>query len=472
VTIDVLLIHPPYHRRAGSGVTFPLGLGYVAAAAREAGFSVVLVDCAPRFDTLTRSSLTQLQSWLSVKLYEIQPRLAIGVGPCTTSAVLGLKAIAQTCREVLPSTPIIYGGPLASSGGQEWLFFEELGGTAVVLGDGELPFVQLLLALSENEYEWVIPGVACKTSSSTSAYVERNLDSLPFPARDLGSGGLYRLSIRRDLGVKPFATMVGTRGCTHRCKFCVSGELRGGTYTRRSFENIGAEVAHLVRSCSTRCFVFYDDALFSAKETVNQELVRLSDTMTGISNELVWQFEIRPDVAFGFDKQALQHAYASGCHQINLGIEKSSNLALKRIGKEVSVEQSREACQRISEAVPLMRLAGTFILGGPGETPQSTVETIDFARSLPLTFAHFSPLELYPNTELYRDVFGANDRIWYDLIMNDDSSWGEIIFESDALPKDRLFSLVNQAYGNFYDDPNWRRRAERILGDQMNSITL
>ncbi len=467
---DVLLIHPPYHRRAGSGVTFPLGLGYVAEAARKAGFSVDLVDCAARFDALSKASLAELRAWLSLRLRECEPRLAIGVGPCTTSAVRGLKTIAETCKIVLPSTPVIYGGPLASSTGQEWFFFEELGGTAIVVGDGEWPFVQWLLALSENEYEKVIPGVAYPTSTGVDAYVERDLDGLPFPARDLDPVDTYRLSVRRDLGATPFATLVGSRGCLFRCKFCVSGELRGGTYTRRSFENIGAEVAQLVNNFSTRCVVFYDDALFPSRGMANHDLLRLSGTMAEISSQLVWQFETRPDIACGFDNETLQYAYASGCRQINLGIEKSTVVALRRIGKNFHTEQSREACERIAREVPLMRLAGTFILGGPGETTESVKDTIAFARSLPLTFAHFNPLELYPGTELYREVFGMDNRKWYDLVMEDDSDWGEIIFENGALSKERLLSLVNKAYGDFYDDPGWRMRAEYILGSQMHSV--
>jgi hypothetical protein len=44
--VDVLLIHPPYHRRAGSGVIPPIGLAYVAAALEAHGLSVSILDCA------------------------------------------------------------------------------------------------------------------------------------------------------------------------------------------------------------------------------------------------------------------------------------------------------------------------------------------------------------------------------------------------------------------------------------------
>ena len=84
---DVLFINPPYQRRKGSGVTIPLGLGYLASYLRLRRFTPTIFDCAPFFDSLDDQSLKKLNLWLLDRLSKIKPRLAIGIGPCTISAV-------------------------------------------------------------------------------------------------------------------------------------------------------------------------------------------------------------------------------------------------------------------------------------------------------------------------------------------------------------------------------------------------
>jgi len=78
--VDLVLIHPPYHLRNGSGVIFPLGLGYIAAGATEAGFTVRIIDGARRSSSLNRDSLEEFLHWLSKELSAFLPRLAIGIG--------------------------------------------------------------------------------------------------------------------------------------------------------------------------------------------------------------------------------------------------------------------------------------------------------------------------------------------------------------------------------------------------------
>jgi len=68
---DIVLIHPPYHRRSGSGIVFPLGLGYLASTARNAGFSVCILDCALYYSSLDNNTLKQFEVWLHEVLRQL-----------------------------------------------------------------------------------------------------------------------------------------------------------------------------------------------------------------------------------------------------------------------------------------------------------------------------------------------------------------------------------------------------------------
>ena len=50
--VDVLLIHPPFHRRKGSSLAPPMGLAYVASSLREKGYTVYLIDSSLLCDSL------------------------------------------------------------------------------------------------------------------------------------------------------------------------------------------------------------------------------------------------------------------------------------------------------------------------------------------------------------------------------------------------------------------------------------
>ena len=206
--VDLVLIHPPYHRRLGSGRVFPIGLGYVAAAAGKNGYGVAIIDCAPAFGSLQPHVLSQLAPWLTTRLEANKPRLAIGIGPCTTSAVRGIKAVAQISKRVLPDVPLIYGGPLASLPGQAPLFFEKFDATAVVPGDGDQAICDILAVLSEGGDLSCLDSVTTQARTASPNVIE-DLDTVPFPRREWNAEGPgYALSIRRDLFNYPFATMI------------------------------------------------------------------------------------------------------------------------------------------------------------------------------------------------------------------------------------------------------------------------
>ncbi len=100
-----------------------------------------------------------------------------------------------------------------------------------------------------------------------------------------------------------------------------------------------------------------------------------------------------------------------------------------------------------------------FILGLPGETWESAIDTIEFAlRTLP-NGAQFNVLAPYPGTELYEQLREAGripELDWRK--MHQDSS----VVGTDALTAEDLNRLRKLAYTRLYFSPRWWRENLRF----------
>lgn len=469
--MDLLLIIPPYHRRLGSGVIFPLGLGYIAAVAERAGFSVSILDCAAQCHSLDKPHIKQFEMWLRGLLPNMPPRIAIGIGPCTTSALRGIQIVADICKSVFPNIPLIFGGPLVGLPDSNALFLNQFKADAVVLGDGEVAIAGILNGLMSGSSLDELPGVVTSSVSKLPNIVT-DLDDLPFPNRDaLILSPDYRLSIRRDLFRNPFATIMASRGCPHHCDFCISGSSRNGVYSRRSIRNIILEMKYLVEQCGIRTVVFYDDCFFPSATHLENDVLEFTTQLNMLALDINWEIEMRPEVVYALNSTLANTLYLSGCRQINIGIE-TANMGLSAVlGKPANPELLRKSLSQIKRGAPALRLTGTFILGGPGETEDTIAQTVEYAKSLGLLFAHFYPLEIYPGTKLYESIYGIIPADWlYQRVISDDLPWGEIIYENQFLSRDSLLAMVNQAYNKFYNDSCWHNTAVQFLGSNYSSI--
>lgn len=142
---------------------------------------------------------------------------------------------------------------------------------------------------------------------------------------------------------------------------------------------------------------------------------------------------------------------------------------MKSIQKALAPEQTVEACKKLKSAAPNLRLAGTFILGGPGESYEEALDIAESSKNFELTFALFYPLEVYPGTRLYQKKFGSDMRSWFNGISHDSVFCGSLIYE-DVLKKNELAKLICEAYRIFYRRKEWINLAKQQLGDHLSEI--
>lgn len=256
-----------------------------------------------------------------------------------------------------PWLTIIAGGAHVSAVPEEVL---EVGGADIcVIGEGELTFTELLRrhaelpsALSE------IRGIAYRDGDRVRRTGSRplidDIDSIPFPARDLiDPNDFVGLSHRR---ARPNTEMVITRGCPYRCVFCANPVFRvegGALYRERSPESIAQEVEVLYGMGYREIFLHSDELNVRHDWSVN---VCKAIAALGY-RDLFFQANLRVQP---MSEELAHWMKQAGFWLVRFGIESGSQRVLKGIKKRMSLEQTEKACRIVSAAG--IRTFGYFMM--------------------------------------------------------------------------------------------------------------
>jgi anaerobic magnesium-protoporphyrin IX monomethyl ester cyclase len=338
----------------------PLGILYLAAYIRQGGFRDIRV-----LDN-------NYYKWpLDLLKYKIRAVDVIGITGTTSQYPEAVK-IAQIARSRNIFT--VYGGPHATA-------LPDDNFDCVVRGEGEVAFLEILEKLEDGERpRGIYPDVP---------FVD--LDSLPFPARDLVPIRRYPIrELKRFKGT--YTHMITGRGCSGKCTFCSSPMM--WKYPRlMSAERIYGEMLEVYRNYGFTNIHFQDDTFtMSPKRTE-----KLCDLI--ISGGVAFKFscQTRPDMV---NPCLLERMAEAGCVQIEFGVESGDEGILKTARKGYSLKQIKKAFNDASKAG--ISTYGFFIVGLPGETIKTWIKSILFALKLKLNSCVWTVLMPYPGTEVYQ----------------------------------------------------------------------
>jgi radical SAM superfamily enzyme YgiQ (UPF0313 family) len=427
--MNILLIHPPSGGRPRPTLLVPpLGLAYLAAVLRQAGYPVRIKD-----------ALAEGMSWEDFTAYVAAQRPEIlgltGLSPTIATAFQAVRLarpFAQT---------IIMGGPHVSVWGQE-VFRQcpelDLG----VVGEGEDTVVELLAALARGASPAGIAGVIGPDFTGPPRKLRRDLDGLPFPARDLLPLSRYTYPFARG---KRVTTLFTSRGCPYQCIFC-DKSVFGSRWRGRSAANILAEIDEIVQVHQITSLIIYDD-LF----TLDQERVRqVCDGILSRGYKLDWKCESRVNLV---DLDTLKLMKKAGCSLVAYGVESGNQKGLDYLQKKITVEQVRRAFA-LTHAAGLESLA-YFILGIPVETFADELETIRLACELNPTYAQFATLSPYFGTRLYAEAVRQG---WYrelDVKNPADQDLRRAVLISPNWSEAGLKQILRRAHLSFYLRPGY-----------------
>ena len=419
----------------------PSTLALAASLLRDRGYDVRLTDL-----TATRQSVEDLIARLDADGFH--PTLV--VFPSTTPTVAA-DAAEMAKLKARYGAPLVSFGPHASTTPQAAM--ERAAGVdGMFVGEPEDGLLALA-ALDSFDRAADVPSLTYRERGQIVPHRAHGsftgfLDA-PFPAWDLLDLSPYRL----PLTSKSYVIVEASRGCPYSCDFCVAPIHQGHKFRERSAKAIVDEIERGHREFGLEFFYLWGDTV-----TLNVK------TFSAFCEELIarklpikWFGNARADNLL--DPAFVQRLKQAGCWMLALGIETESEETRKDMMKRLDGQKIRTALGNMRAAGILS--FGFFILGYPGETPESLSRTIDYAIDLDPDFANFYPAVPYPGTELYakakRDGLLANED-WTRM------EYSYYLLRGNGLDENIVMSAINRAKRRFYLRPAYLlRHANDVL---------
>lgn len=375
----VTLVYPYFHPSNDNSIFRfpPLGLGYLAANLQRNGTPVELVDCTflSRQEAINRVERSNPQIIGIYSMFSMK-----------RSSLEFARLFKDSCEL------LVVGGPVPSLYPED--FLEDFDVT--VIGEGEEAIVELVDCVDKKLDLSSVKGIAYKKNghirfTSPRDFIQ-DLDALPFPSRQLFDNEAYKRYYSKKFGYTT-TSLITSRGCPFSCDFC-SRPIFGNNFRARSPSDVVDEVESVASLGYERVW-FADDCF-----TLNRRhLMKTCDAMISRGVNLGWECLSRVDT---MDSEVARRMKQSGCVRVFFGIESGNNTVLALMNKQITTKQARKAVDNAKQAG--LQVGAFFIVGYPGETDRTVLDTVNFASSLPLDYLSFTLPYPIPGTPLYERV--------------------------------------------------------------------
>jgi len=449
MAVKVALVYPFFHPANDNSIFRfpPLGLGYIAAALERQGVEVELVDC------------TFLKPQQAIeRIVNAKPQV-VGFY-CMFSMKKTTLELAQNLRAQLPKDCMfVVGGPLPSWAPEAFLDVFD----AVAVGEGEQTMLELTQCLSDGRALSNVKGLVYRNgegivTTPARPFIE-DLDSLAFPTRERFDNDAYMRYYKKGFGYTT-TSMITSRGCPFSCDFC-SRPIFGADMRTRSVGNIVDEVEAI--ACLGYERVWFADDCFTLN---NRHLTAVCEELTRRRLDVGWECLSRVDT---MDAEVALAMKRSGCIRVFFGIESGNDAVLGLMNKRITTTQAKRAVL-VAKAAGL-KVGAFFIVGYPGESDKTVLDTVRFASGLPLDYVSFTLPYPIPGTPLYERVKGDGVSIddWeepknYRLIRH------KLLYASGFSESKLKFAII-KAQGQFYGRKILKNRAYNVLGEPFERVT-
>jgi radical SAM superfamily enzyme YgiQ (UPF0313 family) len=256
---------------------------------------------------------------------------------------------------------------------------------------------------------------------------------VPFPDRSLRryDYGLTQHGVR--LGSLTFDTIMTTRGCPFKCKFCTFslnplGQKR--SYTERPIDSVIEEL----KTITADVVLVSDDNFFTNPKRSEE----LCDQIIENKIKKIFVAQTRIDVAR--HRRVLDKAQRAGFKVFLIGIESPHDRILKQLEKGITQQQIRDAFAVLTQYD--FYLHGYFIYGNIGETAEEMLYIPTFAKELKLDSISFQKLRIERFSPL-KEVVEQTPGYYYQRI-------GGSVY-SEQFGRTELKQIRNRIRSEFYD---------------------
>ncbi len=457
--MKILFLNPPHSggeiymkeigrcgRRAVAGEFWPqTGLAYLAAVAAKSGAESIIIDAMTEgcdFESL----LSRISSY--------SPDMIIA--NTTTPTFNNDADVLRKIKESFPDTIVALTGTHASAVVEESL--SKSSSDFIFINESEETLSEIIGLLTKSDFFSSKENKRCKIKDIIKeirgiAYLENekvvksenrdftdNLDTFPFPARELLPNHLYKMPFFED---EPFTTVIPTRGCPFQCIFCRAGKVWGRRIRTRSVNNVLDEISEIINKFKIRNIAFMTDSL-----TLNRKWT--IEFLKGIIERRLnfrWVCNSRSDAV---DSEMLGLMKKCGCKLISYGVESGNQEILDASKKGIKLEDCKNAIQ-LTKKAGIISMA-YFIIGLPGETWETINQSIKFAIDINPDYVNFHVATPFPGTELF-DIAGEKgwliSRNWEDY-----EEEGSAVMRTENLSAEELIKAQKLAMKRFYLRPS------------------
>jgi radical SAM superfamily enzyme YgiQ (UPF0313 family) len=376
----VLFVNPLFPFRMQLSPQPPLGQLSLASFLQTYGHTVKIYD-RPMSSEKLRNVLR-----------DFQPE-AVGITLTDHSQIDDAIEIAESVRAFNSNTAVFWGGHTATIIPEE--IVQSGYADCVGLREGEYTMLELLEVVAGKRDYASVKGIVYKEADGNIVYTPPRefADLTEFPMLDFSLIEVKKYFSRYASSKKLFP-LYCSKGCPFNCKYCFNEFYHLRCYRMRTIDVIIEEVRTLVEDYGADCIDFMDECFGVNKKW----LVAFCTELKKLNLPFVWFCEGRIGQ---YTEAEMAMMYDSGCRYLLYGLESGSPELLKKINKQIDVDQmlpSFELCKQQG-----ILTTSNVILGLPGQTPKQLLETVRMIFAVNPTLPAANLFRLVPKTDFYNE---------------------------------------------------------------------
>jgi anaerobic magnesium-protoporphyrin IX monomethyl ester cyclase len=332
--------------------------------------------------------------------------LCLGVTVLTGSPISDALKISRAAKAARPDLPVIWGGWHPSMFARECL--TEPCVDVTVRGQGEETFVELVRRLAAGAS---LEGCAGCTIRLADGTIQEN------PPRPLAPVDKFRahdyglIPVERyfELKGKRQLDYISSQGCNFRCAFCSDPFVYGRKWVGLDPTRMALRLRELWDRYRFDDVNFQDETFFTKRDRIQE----FASQVVEYGLKITWAGTMRADQGVRLPDDIWALCKRSGLRRLLVGVESGSDEMLKRIKKDIKIEQVFHTARKMRDH----GIAGQFpfIVGFPDESDDSIRETLDVVQQLRAMSANFqTPIfyfKPYPGSEIVTDAVARGFRL-------------------------------------------------------------
>lgn len=378
---------PRIVNKIGDGYSFPLGLPYVSASLKKAGFNIFTFNLNHHEGEV--EDIVEEQ----IKKNHIDVVLTGGL----SFQYYPIRQVVDAVKKVDRNLPVFVGGGIITGDPEAAMKALEVC-TAGIIGEGEITDVELCRALEEGHSLENVDGLIIQNPDGS--YIRtperkeiENIDEIPWPDYD---GFELEKSFNETPGVSGLNStrtifMLGSRSCPYQCSFCF--HTVGKRYRQRSLDSFFEELEYNINKYNIS-FVCVADELFSYN---NERVVEFCKRIKPYN--IQWWAQFRVD---SIDPWILPILREAGCVTMSFGLESADNTVLKSMKKNITIEQIEKTLDVVYKNG--IAFDGAFIFGDEAESYETAMNTLNWWEKHAEYKINLNTITVFPGCSLYRNA--------------------------------------------------------------------